>query len=266
MFCHTKIQGYLLCPRPELCENRGNSWKKRCHFSPPERPRVCASDRPQESLSGVRLPAWEANRGKVRAGRERDRMRPLIRWSQLITFSPPDGRHSSNLWPLGPSAFTVRSLIEGKQAWVYAGHRNRWVWGVRQLTRRACRDNRMTYAGSIFNLQHIWQTRQGGKKTKNDNNIFFSVSVCWHLRKRLNAKCICSSKHNFDPCSKLSIPQAVKHLLSPGWHVKKGRSVTPPDTDMKEVLARQNWVAFLHIHSIIIPLKLHITYCVAILV
>lgn len=103
--------------------------------------------------------------GKVRARRERDRKRPLIRWSQLITFSPPDGRHSSNLWPSGPSAFTVRSLIEGKQAWVYAGHRNRWVWGVIQLTRRACRGTRMTQAGSIFNL-HIWQTRQGGKKTK----------------------------------------------------------------------------------------------------
>lgn len=99
---------------------------------------------------------------------------------------------------------------------------------------------------------------RGGKKQKNDNNIFFSVSLCWLLQKRLNVKCICSSKHNFDPCSKLSIPQAVKHLLSPGWHVKKGRSITTPDTNIKEVLARQNLVASLHIQSIIIPLNLHL--------
>lgn len=72
-----------------------------------------------------------------REGRKRNW--PLICWSQLITFSRPDGRHSSNLWPqpLGPTVLTPQqSTVRDKQSLVYAGHRNRWAWGVRLVTER----------------------------------------------------------------------------------------------------------------------------------
>lgn len=115
-------------PDPSMRKQRKELEEKVSFFSTRKAVRVCVCE-PER----VCLHACEANGGKVRARREqkrkRERKRPLIRWSQLITFSPPDGRHSSNLWPSGPSASTVRSLIEGKQGWVYAGHRNRWVWG-----------------------------------------------------------------------------------------------------------------------------------------
>lgn len=67
-----------------------------------------------------------------REGRKRNWS--LICWSQLITFSRPDSRHSSNLWPqpLGPTVLTPQqSTVRDKQAWVHAGHRNRWACGVK---------------------------------------------------------------------------------------------------------------------------------------
>lgn len=125
-----KTQGSLLYPRPKYVKTEEIAERKGVIFLHlKDHAWVWVYVRLKRAqVRKARVPAcvrstWRENES------ERKRNQPLIRWSQLITFSSPDGRHSSNLQPQlwAPSVFTRQSPIWGKQAWVYAGHRNRWA-------------------------------------------------------------------------------------------------------------------------------------------
>lgn len=140
-----------------------------------------------------------------REGRKRNR--PLIRWSQLITFSRPDGRHSSNLWPQpsGPLVLTLQqSPIRRKQAWVYAGRRNRWAWGGRQWSLKRCEEVKRHK-----NHQNFRETTRGLRFSSSFFNLWFSHGHQKGRGERRLAVSVCL--HGCENTT--SAPQRVKHQI-----------------------------------------------------
>lgn len=153
------------------------------HGSGESRPseKMCVS----ACVRSTRQGKWE------RTGRKRNR--PLIRWSQLITFSRPDGRHSSNLRPQlsGPSVLNCAGSHwrRRKQAGVCAGHRNRWVWDQRAYS---------------FRFLFVWMTLK--KK-----------HTC--VPQRLNIEFVCRCKSKREMWSMITASAAVIPTDSKLFHI-----------------------------------------------
>lgn len=204
-----KTQGCLLYPRPKYVKTEEIAERKGVIFLHlKERMCVCVwtTQGGQVRKSESACMREKHMEGKwEREGRKRNR--PLIRWSQLITFSRPDGRHSSNLWPQpsGPSVFTLQqSPIRGKQHWVYAGRRNRWAWGVRLVTETLLEVNRQTPWGFrlpgflTFCLSHFLTDMKKEEKKDPSRFLFVWMAVkTQHLcHEELNIGSVCCSKYS----------------------------------------------------------------------
>lgn len=171
---------------------------------------VCVCD--SESASEKKwegLHAWEAHGGESESAKGEKRNQPLIRWSQLITFSRPDGRHSYNLWPQpsGPSVFRCSRVplevnnpesMPQKQVGVRG-----WDWSLNpvrgQQTENLHQNFRETPWGSwlpgFLTFSHGHQ--KGGKKIPCGFCLFRWMWKTQHLRlKELNIGFICCSKYS----------------------------------------------------------------------